>query len=85
MERKMKKKESPVTGAELRLLRESMSMTQEEAANLMDMTVRGWQKYEYGVTPIPKTKWLVFQMARHAHEAKLNQAQDAKDAEAVTP
>ena len=42
-------------GQRLKALRQSKHLTQQEMANMMDITMRNYQRYEYGEVNVPAT------------------------------
>ncbi|MBI6621561.1 helix-turn-helix domain-containing protein [Pseudomonas corrugata] len=55
------------TSTELRLLREKVDLTQEEAAEFLYVSVKKYRNWEYGVTLLPRAIYEFFEIkARYA-------------------
>lgn len=48
------------TAAGIKARRQAFGITQQEAAELVGVTLKGWQHYEYGVREIPVPTWRLF-------------------------
>lgn len=50
------------TAKQVKSLREKCGLTQTQAANMIYKTLRIWQKYEKGQTPMDPALWELFQL-----------------------
>lgn len=41
-------------------LRSSVKISQQQSANLLHTTIRTWQRWEYGTTPMPLMAWELY-------------------------
>jgi DNA-binding XRE family transcriptional regulator len=49
-----------MTPTTIRAARESLSLTQTQAAELIGVTRVTWTRWELGTTPMPESQWLMF-------------------------
>jgi transcriptional regulator with XRE-family HTH domain len=60
-----------MTPKELREWRQAMNQTQEEAARILDVTLRGYANWESGKTPIARRVELASQMLLRQHRSRV--------------
>ena len=49
-----------MTPTEIKQARHSAGLTQQAAADLVGITIKAWQHYEYGIRNIPPLRWKLF-------------------------
>lgn len=78
------RREFLIEPAELQAMRNGMGITQAHAGEIVGGSMRAWQTYESGITPIPPSKLFIFKIAYAEHQ-KLHDEKMNKFGEIASP